>query len=146
MLFIAAILLQRELVETMVPVQALLVVSTLYFVDAKANSVVSNWISVEDYYQAMMYTSIDLAVELVVFVCTILALRRVLPNISAWKILSGLIRMHAMPMFFMMVVSWTAVLGFQNIFFGVDVTWRFEWVRCNGKSNSTWLGGFNWEC
>ena len=146
LLFIAAILLQRELVETMVPIQALLVISTLYFVDVKANSVVSNWISAEDYYQAMTYTSIDLAVELVVFVCTILALRRVLPNTSAWKILSGLIRMHTIPMFQMMVLSWTAVLGFQNIFFGVDVTWRFEWVRCNGKSNSTWLGGFNWEC
>ena len=146
LLFIAAILLQRELVETMVPIQALLVISTLYFVDVKANSVVSNWISAEDYYQAMTYTSIDLAVELVVIVCTIVALRRVLPNISAWKILSGLIRMHAMPMFQMMVVSWTAVLGFQNTFFGVDVTWRFEWVRCDGKSNSTWLGGFNWEC
>ena len=47
-LFIAATLLQRELVELIVPVQAALVLSVLYMRDLKLNSLVSNWNSQDD--------------------------------------------------------------------------------------------------
>ena len=56
-LFIAATLLQREMVETFVPIQAMGILSILYSLDIKSNSVVSRWDSVEDYNQTMMYIS-----------------------------------------------------------------------------------------
>ena len=44
-LFIAAILLQREMCETIVPIQAAFVMSVLYASDVKSNSMVSQWTS-----------------------------------------------------------------------------------------------------
>ena len=67
-LFIAAILLQREMCETIVPIQAAFVMSVLYASDVKSNSMVSQWTSRDDYIQAVTYLGIDLGVELVVFV------------------------------------------------------------------------------
>ena len=28
----------------------------------------------------------------------------------------------------------------------VSLSFRFNWLKCEGKTNSTWLGGFDWEC
>jgi len=66
-LFIASTLLQREMVETMIPIQFLGLISILYFFDVNSNSITSNWNGSQDYIQTLMYTFIDLAVELVVF-------------------------------------------------------------------------------
>ena len=61
-LFIAATLLQREAVETLVPIQAAAILSLLYQVDVKSNSIVSDW-SDEDWSQSMTYIGVDLGVE-----------------------------------------------------------------------------------
>jgi hypothetical protein len=143
-LFIAAILLQREMVETIVPMQAAVVMTLLYASDVKSNSMVSQWTSSEDYIQAMTYLGIDLAVELIVFACSILALKRIYPQFSAWRILMGLVRSNSAIMLSYTVLTWLAVLLFQNTLSGLDLTLRFEWLNCNGK-NATWIGGFDWD-
>ena len=145
-LFIAATLLQREMIETFVPIQAMGIISILYFLDVKSNSVVSRWKSAEDYNQTMMYIGIDLGVEILVFAFTILTLKKVFPDVSAWRILSGLLKMHAYPMVINAFAQWYFALLFQSTQFGMDTTFRFSWVSCNGKENSTWLGGFDWKC
>ena len=91
-LFIAAVLLQREMCETIVPMQTAFVMSILYASDVKSNSMVSQWRSKDDYIQAMTYLGIDLGVELLVFVGTVLMLKRIYPKFSAFRILMGLVR------------------------------------------------------
>ena len=145
-LFIVSILLQRETVETMVPFQALGVMSILYLCDVKANSVTSAWSSVDDYHNTLMYTGIDLLVEICVFGFTIAVLRVMFPDMSVWRILRGLIRVNFKMMLVLMFVSWVAMLLFQSAYAGMDVTFRFEWLRCEDKENATWVGGFDWEC
>ena len=128
-LFIAAILLQREMVETIVPMQAAVVMTLLYASDVKSNSMVSQWTSSEDYIQAMTYLGIDLAVELIVFACSILALKRIYPKFSAWRILMGLVRSSSATMLSNTLVTWIVVLIFQNTLSGLDLTLRFEWFK-----------------
>ena len=145
-LFIAATLLQRELIETFVPVQAMGIISFLYSWDVKSNSVVSRWESVDEYNQTMMYMGIDLGVELMVFALTIVTLKKILPDISAWRVLCGLLKMHVYPMAINICTAWYCSLTLQSSQFGMDTTFRFSWLKCDGKENSTWLGGFDWEC
>ena len=145
-MFIAATLLQREMIETFVPIQAIGIISILYSLDVKSNSVVSRWDSIEDYNQTMMYMGIDLSVEVLVFGFTILTLKKVFPDVSAWRILSGLLKMHTYPMVMNAFVAWYTALLFQSTQFGMDTSFRFSWMSCHGKENSTWLGGFDWEC
>ena len=143
-LFIAAILLQREMVETIVPMQAALVMSVLYASGVKSNSMVSHWTSGEDYSRAMLYLGIDLAVELVVFACTIVVLKRIYPKFSPVRILMGLVRSSALVMLAFTTMVWVSVLIFQNTLSGLDLSMRFEWLDCDGE-NATWVGGFDWE-
>ena len=143
-LFIAAILLQREMVETIVPMQAAVVMTLLYASEVKSNSMVSQWTSRDDYIQAMMYLGIDLGVEVLVFACSILVLKRIYPKFSAWRILMGLVLSNKTMMFSYTVVTWLAVLVFQNTLSGSDLTLKFEWLNCNGE-NATWVGGFDWD-
>jgi len=148
-LFIAATLLQREMTEVVVPIQALGVISILYVADVPSNSVTSSWQGVADYHQTLMYTGIDFAVELCVFVGTIFVLQNILPNTNPWMIIRGLIRMHFFSMFLAMCAAWLGVLIFQSTFGGMDTTFRFEWVKCDSgtsSNNATWLGGFDWNC
>ena len=145
-LFIAATLLQRELIETFVPIQAMGIISFLYSLDVKSNSVVSRWESVDEYNQTMMYMGIDLGVELMVFALTIVTLKKILPDISAWRVLCGLLKMHVYPMAINICTAWYCSLTLQSSQFGMDTTFRFSWLKCDGKENSTWLGGFDWEC
>jgi hypothetical protein len=144
-LFIAAILLQREAVETLVPIQAAAILSLLYNVDVKSNSIVSGW-SDEDWTQSLTYIGVDLSVELVVFAGTILALRRIYPEFDAWRILRGLLRIHWVEMAMVSCAAWCVNLLYQSTYTGVDMTMKFEWMSCKVESNSTWLGGFEWEC
>ena len=143
-LFIAAILLQREMCETIVPMQAMFVMSILYISDVKSNSMVSQWTSRDDYIQAVEYLGIDLGVELVVFVGTVLALRRIYPKFSGFRILMGLVRSSSEMMLANTINAWLAVLIFQNTLSGLDLTLKFEWLNCNGE-NATWVGGFDWD-
>ena len=94
----------------------------------------------------MINLGIDVVAEMAVFVTSIIALRRIDPQFSAWRILSGLIRTHLVTMTLYAFCAWLTILLFQNTFSGVDVSFRFEWLACEGKENATWLGGFEWEC
>jgi hypothetical protein len=143
-LFIAAILLQREMCETIVPMQALFVVSILYASDVKSNSMVSQWTSRDDYIQALTYLAIDLGAEFIVFLGTVVVLRRIYPKFSAFRILMGLVRSNRELMFSMTIGTWLGVLIFQNTLSGLDLTLKFEWLDCDGE-NATWVGGFDWE-
>ena len=144
-LFIAATLLQREAVETLVPIQAAAVLSLLYRVDVKSNSIVSGWTD-EDWTQSMMYIGVDLGVELVVLFGTMIALRRIYPEFDAGRILRGLLRTHWIEMAMQTFAVWAGNLLFQSTYTGMDMTMKFEWMSCKNKANSTWLGGFDWEC
>ena len=144
-LFIAATLLQREAVETLVPMQAVAILSMLYQVDVKSNSIVSGW-SDEDLTQSMTYIGVDLSVEIVVFAGTIVALRRIYPEFDAWRILRGLLRTHWVEMVIISSAAWCVSLLYQTTYAGMDMTMKFEWMSCKDSKNSTWLGGFDWEC
>ena len=144
-LFIAATLFQREAVETLVPIQAAAILSLLYKVDVKSNSIVSGW-TVEDWAQSMTYIGVDLGVELVVFLGTILALKQIYPEFDAGRILRGLMRTHWVEMVLITLTIWLTNLVFQSTYAGMDMTMKFEWLSCKDKSNSTWMGGFEWEC
>ena len=145
-LFITATLLQRELVETIVPVQSLGVISALYWLDVKSNSVVSGWDSNEDYHDALIHIGIDLGVEVLVFAFTILALNRIFPELNTLGILRGLMKMHSVSMFMIMCAVWLANLLFQCTYSGMDPLFKFQWLGCDGKANSSWVGGYEWEC
>jgi hypothetical protein len=144
-LFIAATLLQREAVETLVPIQAAAVLSLFYNINVKSNSIVSGW-SDEDWTQSMTYIGVDLSVELVVFAVTILALRRIYPEFDTWRILRGLLRTHWVEMAMMSYAAWSTNLLYQSTYAGMDMTIKFEWLSCKNKANSTWMSGFEWEC
>ena len=122
------------------------VISILFWLDVKSNSVVSGWDSSNDYHDALMYIGIDLVVELLVFASTILALRYIFPELNAFRILSGLLRMHSVSMFLIMCAIWLANLFFQCTYSGMDPLFKFQWLGCDGKANSTWVGGYNWDC
>ena len=146
-LFIATTLLQREAVETLVPIQAAAILSLLYQVDVKSNSVVSSW-NDEDWNQSMMYIGVDLGVELVIFALTVVVLRRIYPEFDAFRILQGLLRTHWLEMTMLTIAVWLGNLFYQSTYSGIDMTMKFDWIRCKDKveENSTWLGGFEWEC
>ena len=144
-LFIAATLLQRELVETIVPIQSLGMISVLYWLNIKSNSLVYGW-SNEEYHQALMYTGIDLVVELLVFGFTIFALSYIFPELKPLRILTGLLKMHFVSMSMIMCIAWMGNLLFQCTYSGMDPLFRFEWLVCEGNANSTWIGGYEWDC
>ena len=145
-LFIAATLLQREFVEVIVPIQSLGVLTALYHADVKSNSVTSSWSGPDDYHSAMMYTGLDLGIELVVFAGTIVILTLMFPELSSWRILSGLIRTNFLVIMLVMMACWMVMMQFQSLHWGMDPTFRFEWVRCANDENATWNGGFDWDC
>ena len=104
----------------------------------------SQWTSRDDYIQAMTYLGIDLLVELVVFVGTVLMLRQIYPKFSAFRILMGLIRSNNVTMLSSTTGAWLVVLVFQNTLSGLDLTLKFEWLNCDGE-NATWVGSFDWD-
>ena len=117
-LFIAATLLQREAVETLVPIQAAAILSLLYQMGVKSNSLVSGWDD-EDWSQSMTYIGVDLLVELAVFVGSIVTLKRLYPDFDAGRILRGLLRMHWVEM-----VMFSFVIWLTNPAFPEHVQWR----------------------
>ena len=144
-LFIAATLLQREAVETLVPIQAAVILTLLYKIDVKSNSIVIGW-EEEDWTHTLLYIGIDLGVELLVFMGTIMALHRIYPQFRTGRILRGLLRMHWVEMSMLTISVWSANLIYQGTYAGMDMTMTFSWLSCKEKVNSTWLGGFEWEC
>ena len=93
-----------------------------------------------------VYIGIDLGVEMLVFVGTVLMLKRIYPEFDAGRILRGLLRMHWVEMTMASIATWTVNLLYQSTYTGMDMTMGFDWLRCRDAENSTWLGGFDWEC
>ena len=84
--------------------------------------------------------------ELIIFAFTILALAHILPDLKPFRILSGLLKMHTLSMIMIMCCVWMANLLFQSTYSGMDPLFKFEWVDCEDKANTTWVGGYRWEC
>ena len=143
-LFIAATLLQREAVETLVPLQAAMVLSLLHGVGVKSNSIVIGW-SNDDWADSMFFIGIDFGVEIVVFMGSIFVLKRIYPEFDAGRILKGLLKMHWKEMTMLSACAWLANLLFQSTYAGMDMTMKFDWLECKDRANSTWLGGFAWD-
>ena len=144
-LFIAATLLQREAVETLVPMQAAAILTLLYSIELKSNAIVNGWEN-DEWAQTMAYIGIDLGVEMLVFAGTIVVLNRIYPEFNVARILRGLLRMHWVEMTMLSISVWFVNLMYQSTYSGTDMTMKFPWVKCKDETNSTWLGGFNWEC
>ena len=117
----------------------------LYKVEVKSNAIVNGWEN-DDWSQTMAYIGIDLGVEVLVFAGTIAVLHRIYPKFDAARILRGLLRMHWMEMAMLSVAIWLGNLMYQSTYSGVDMTMKFSWLKCKNEANSTWLGGFEWEC
>ena len=94
----------------------------------------------------MTYIGIDFVVEIVVFAGTVVMLRRIYPDFDAGRILRGLLRTYGFEMAMLSVAVWMLNLLLQSTYMGVDMTMKFEWLKCQDVENSTWLGGFDWDC
>ena len=87
-----------------------------------------------------------LAVEIVVFIGSVLILRKIYPEFDAGRILRGALRMNWHGIAMVSVAVWMANLWFQSTYSGMDMSLKFEWMKCLSKENSTWVNGFDWEC
>jgi hypothetical protein len=145
-LFISATLLQRELIETFVPVQGAIVMSAMYFFNKlKSNTIVPD--TDDDMNRAMKYLSVDFAIEIMVFALTVLVLKHLYPNFSSFRIVMGIVRESFPSMLALSLLSWLVVLTYQNVHSGMDFSLKFEWLYCDIHSNLTiWNGGFDWDC
>lgn len=144
-LFISATLLQRELIETTMPIQAGIILSILYISGAKGNAAVSGWTD-DDYAVTMMYLGLDLILEGFVFLVSVLILNQIYPHFSALKIITGLFRKHKVEFALLTLGSWITVLLMQSTFSGLDMSLKLSWLDCVDGENRTWIGGFEWEC
>ena len=162
-LFISATLLQRELVETTMPIQAGIILSILYFsgtcfslfffrayptnkptTGAKSNAAVYEWTD-DDYAVTMMYLGLDFVLEGLVFLVTVLILKQIYPHFSAIKIITGLFRQHKAEFALLTLGSWSTVLLMQSTYSGLDMSLKFSWLDCYDHPNRTWVGGFEWK-
>ena len=73
-------LFYKEIVQVIVPIQAYIVLSVLYKADVNSNSLTASWSEKSDKFKTALIYSLDLGVEVVVFVCTLLALRLMFLN------------------------------------------------------------------
>jgi len=144
-LFIAATLLQRELIETTMPIQAAIILTILYASGAKSNDSVSSWTD-DDYIKTMMYLGLDLFLEGIVFFFTVIILKQIYPRFSAIKIVAGLFRKHKVEFALLTFGSWSTVLLMQSTYSGMDMSLEFSWLDCYDHPNRTWVGGFDWDC
>ena len=145
-LFISATLLQRELIETTMPIQAGIILSILYFSGAKSNAAVYEWTD-DDYAVTMMYLGLDFVLEGLVFLITVLILKQIYPHFSPIKIITGLFRQHKAEFALLTLGSWSTVLLMQSTYSGMDMSLKFSWWRdCYDHPNRTWVGGFEWQC
>ena len=77
---------------------------------------------------------------------TVLALNRIFPELRAWRIIRGLVKMHFISMFQQTMGVWVCYLVIQSTYGGTDLTLSFDWLKdCSKSINSTWSGGFDWS-
>ena len=141
--YIIAVLLQREAVELLVPIQSFAALTLMYHANPRANDLVHSW-DERTYRQAMWYVGVDVAIEAAVAVITLFVLKVLYPGVSIPVVLRGLLGQHFATMCLFSFACWTYVFLFQNVYGGVDLSLGFDWMRCAG--NVTWVGGLEWEC
>ena len=54
--------------------------------------------------------------------------------------------MHWVEMSMICSVLWIGNLLYQTTYTGMDMTMEFQWLKCKDEANSTWLGGYEWDC
>ena len=123
------------------------VLTILRKVDISTNSLSSSWTD-NDFRLAIGYTILDLVVELIVFISTVIILRNISGDIKPLRIILGEIHMHSQLIFFLSTLAWLGVLIFQCTHSGVDLSFEFEWIGgCSTNMTSkTWIHGYEWEC
>ena len=141
--YIISVLLQREAVELLVPIQSLAALTLMYHVNPRPNDLVHSW-NEHDYHQAMWYVSLDVAITAAVSVITVFVLKGLYPGVSCLVILRGVLGQHFLTMCLFSFVCWLYVLFFQNAYGGMDLGLSFEWLRCAG--DVVWVGGLEWDC
>ena len=144
--FIIATILLREVVEIVVPIQTMLVLSATYMITGPSgvNGLVQG-MDDNDYYSAMWYLAADTGVELLVFFATVVALWFILPETSAFRVILGLVEQHFATMVVLLYSAWGFALAVQSTYFGMDLTFQFEWMHLSNCENATWVGGLVWE-
>ena len=144
--YIAATLLLREVVEIIVPAQTMLVLSAMHYFSGPTglNGLVQGMDDAA-YDSAMRYLGIDLGIEVLVFACTAVALRFIFPDVSVFGVIQGLLEQRFMAMACLAYVAWSFVLGIQYTYAGMDLTFKFDWMRLGDCANATWAGGLVWE-
>ena len=147
--YIMSILLEREFVELIVPIQAMIAVSLMYFGGAKhTNTVVSDWD--DDHYKfAMIYLVIDIGMELLIFSGTYWIVEKMFPRFSARNILLRILgSKHFWAIFIFCCVSWLTCNVMQTTYSGMDTGFEFKWIQseCNDNGEAlTWVQGFQWD-
>ena len=146
-LYIASTLIQREIVEFMIPLQSIAVLTALYRLSPKHNNWVAHWIwHPGGYSQAMEYILINLVVEFLVTFATWAALQSISPRLSPWKIVRGAVLKHYPFFACMLAFVWMWSLLNQSVVGGSDFSLQFSWVgRITSKIDDVqWCGGFKW--
>lgn len=139
--YIVAILLQREFVEVLVPLQAFAIVSMLGVYDSGFDTTIVG-LDDDGLRRFKILLLIDVAVEFLMFALTVLALWKLFPTISGLRILSRVQSMHFYSMVSFGITFWAGVYRLQHVLSGTDLSFSFEWMRC---ANATWTGsGYHW--
>ena len=143
---ILATLLQREMVEVLVPVQAMLVLTLMYKVTGSAglNGLVQGWDDAA-YNDALWYLSLDFGVELGIFLMTLTTVQCVAPSITPLRILPGLFDQHFGTMTGLSFCAWAFVCVTQYTYAGMDFSFEFTWLHRQQCANLTWVGGLRWD-
>ena len=133
-------------VQVMVPVQAAIVLSILHFLGPDLNNFVHGWTQ-DDFVQAMQYILADLAVEISIFLTTLVVLwlmcQKLQSESHASVIICALMTQNFSSMAVLFWATWSLVLGFQYTHGGMDLEkFQFQWLDC---PNGTWAGAFEWE-
>eukprot|EP00940_MAST-03C_sp_MAST-3C-sp2_P002698 g2698.t1 len=139
--FIVAMLIQRELIDMIVPVQAAAILSILYASGSKLNAFVVQWTE-EHFIEAMTFIGVDLLIEMIVFLMTLHVLHAAFPMISIWNVIHGVALQHYRSFVGYTCSCWFAILLFQYTYTGMDITLNFDWLRC--AEDGYFLGGFDW--
>ena len=143
-LYIVFALVQREMVELLVPMQAIVVLTLLEIKSApRTNSLVAKW-TLADFQSARLYLLFDVLVESFVFFSTILVLRIWHPEQPTMTILYRIMRQNFVPLMGCIFVAWSYFLYSLSTYSGNDMGFEFDWLFCDDRPEFRWDGGLDW--
>jgi len=151
-LYIVTMILQREMIEITVPIQAFVALTTMYMSSSKLNAAVFEW-DLDEYISTTTSLAIDMGFEMIIFAFVVAYIKRIFPQISSMRILCGVTSQHGVHILVVTISTWIVNLMFQYTYSGIDMTLGFEWLQCGGRSDfsnvssysTTFLGGYRWE-